>query len=360
MVVRKKEEKINYSLEKLYGKYGYRYYNMSNFEEYDLYARNRNFLASSRILSFNDVDGRLMAFKPDMTLSIIKNTDDDDTVKKIYDTENVVRVPKGGDGFKEILQTGLECIGDIDLYQTSEVITLAVRSLEEISDEYILDVSDLGIISGLIGGLDEGLQAEVLQKASEKNIHGIRSLLADEPEIMELVTGITGIYDTLENGIARLEALDLPYASREALAELKKLSALLVREGVAGNIYTDFSIVDDQTYYNGIIFKGFVEGIASRVISGGRYDNLMKRMGKRNGAIGFAVYMDLLEAIDEGTDEFDCDILITYDGSSDMDKVIETREKYMEEGFSVRVQKDDEVSAKKTVKIKGGEVVEIG
>ena len=359
MVEKKKEEKINYSLEKLYRRYGYSYYNMSNFEEYDLYAKNRNFLSSSRILSFTDVDGRLMAFKPDMTLSIIKNTDDDDTTKKIYYTEHVVRVPKGGDGFREILQTGLECLGDIDTYQTAEVIELASGSLAEISDDYILDITDLGIIDGIIGDMDEGLQEELLEKVSEKNLHGIRSICKKndiDEKTCELIVDITKIYDRLDKGIEKLEKLDLPEASRNALNELKELASILDNE----NIYADFSMVDDRTYYNGIIFKGFVSGVAQRVLSGGRYDNLMKRMEKKNGAIGFAVYMDLLEAIDEGPLEYDCDVLIIYDDESDMSVVRKMRDEYLAESLSVRVQKDDKVKAEKVIKISGGEVAEIG
>ncbi|MBP5313346.1 MAG: ATP phosphoribosyltransferase [Eggerthellaceae bacterium] len=62
----------------------------------------------------------------------------------------------------------------------------------------------------------------------------------------------------------------------------------------------DFSVTDDINYYNGIVFKGFVRGIAATAISGGQYDRLMKRMKRSSQAIGFAVYTDVLERMDLG------------------------------------------------------------
>ena len=57
-------------------------------------------------------------------------------------------------------------------------------------------------------------------------------------------------------------------------------------------ICVDFSVVNDMNYYNGIAFKGFVEGVPVGVLSGGQYDGLMKKMGKKANAVGFAVYLD--------------------------------------------------------------------
>ena len=48
----------------------------------------------------------------------------------------------------------------------------------------------------------------------------------------------------------------------------------------------------DMSYYNGIAFKGFIEGIPTGILSGGEYDGLMKKMKRKSRAIGFAVYLD--------------------------------------------------------------------
>ena len=109
---------------------------MSKFEEYDLYARNKDFLISDSVITFTDGSGKLMALKPDVTLSIVKNTKDAPSSRhKVYYNENVYRADKGSNSFREIMQVGLECLGDIDDYCISEVIMLAAMSLEVISQD---------------------------------------------------------------------------------------------------------------------------------------------------------------------------------------------------------------------------------
>ena len=67
------EEKAVFTLRNLYRNHGYRQFKMSKFEEYDLYSKNKDFLVSDGVITFNDTDGKLLALKPDVTLSIIKN-----------------------------------------------------------------------------------------------------------------------------------------------------------------------------------------------------------------------------------------------------------------------------------------------
>ena len=70
------EEKVTFALRDLFSSYGYSRYKMSRFEEYDLYVRNKDFLISDSVITFTDTNGKLMALKPDVTLSIIKNGKD--------------------------------------------------------------------------------------------------------------------------------------------------------------------------------------------------------------------------------------------------------------------------------------------
>ena len=49
------------------------------------------------------------------------------------------------------------------------------------------------------------------------------------------------------------------------------------------------------------------------VLSGGQYDKLMQKMKRSARAIGFAVYTDLLERLEESRDDYDVDTLVIYD-----------------------------------------------
>ena len=84
------------ALRALYERSGYSRYKMSKFEEYDLYVRNKDFLVSDSVITFTDTNGRLMALKPDVTLSIVKNSKDTPGfAQKVYYQENVYRISKG-------------------------------------------------------------------------------------------------------------------------------------------------------------------------------------------------------------------------------------------------------------------------
>ena len=67
------QERASLQLRLLYEQEGFRKYHMGRFEEYGLYQENRRFLSSEQVITFTDLDGRLLALKPDVTLSIAKN-----------------------------------------------------------------------------------------------------------------------------------------------------------------------------------------------------------------------------------------------------------------------------------------------
>lgn len=329
-------ESVTYLLRNLYERYGYSQFKMNKFEEYDLYVRNKSFLLSDHIITFTDTDGKLMALKPDVTLSIVKSSNATEGVRKVYYNENVYRVPRGAFSFKEIMQTGLECIGDIDSYCLAEVLTLAAKSLEAISPDFVLDVSDLGIISSLIDSLGVGRadRERLIEAIGEKSIHAItsicRELGADEKKA-EMITSLVSMKGGADEMLAIVKDSEC-YAEAESFAEIMKI--LGARFGCKVRI--DFSVIDDMRYYNGIVFKGFVKGIPTSVLSGGRYDGLMARMGKSGGAIGFAVYLDLLEDLATDTDEYDTDVFVLYKNDTLLETISKTVEAQALDGKRVQ------------------------
>ena len=47
-------------LKELFELYGYKKFKMSRFETYDFYSENRNFLKTSNLITFTDLDGKLI------------------------------------------------------------------------------------------------------------------------------------------------------------------------------------------------------------------------------------------------------------------------------------------------------------
>ena len=345
----KNDEETILKFKSLYKQYGYKLYKMSKFEEYDLYAENKNFLMNSNIITFTDLNGKLMALKPDVTLSIVKNVKDSGHMEKVYYSENVYRVRKSGDEFREILQTGLECMGDIDAYSLGEVIMLAAKSLEIISDNYILDISHTGFVSELFKDIPENEKEILLSLVASKNTVGIKNIcekIGLEKELIDIAYKLTTLYGSFDEVIGILKEISINEVTDKGIKELESIHSMLKINKCDKNINIDFSIINDINYYNGIVFQGYVSGIPSTILSGGRYDKLLNKMGKDAGAIGFAIYLDMLDWASVNDDDYDTDVLVLYDDDTDMEYLANAIKVISNSGESVSVLKTKPVGGK--------------
>lgn len=360
----KSEERISLLLRALYEQYGYAQYKMSKFEEYDLYVSNKDFLISDCVITFTDTNGKLMALKPDMTLSIVKNTKDAaGTLSKVYYDENVYRVSKGTHSFKEIKQVGLECIGDLDAYSLYEVLMLAAESLQSISGECVLDISHLGILSGVLEslGVSEDVQNDLLRCMGEKNPHELTAICkanAIQDEDIDLLKTLISLYGTPKEVLPKLTALLQGKIDGVLLKNFTEILEAFQGSPLQSMLRIDFSVVSDMHYYNGIVFKGFVKGIPDSVLSGGQYDKLLQKMNRKAGAIGFAVYLDLLERMEASSKDFDVDILLLYAEGSTLSNIRDTVARLSARGDRVMVQRavPEKLCARQVMKLTNGEV----
>jgi ATP phosphoribosyltransferase regulatory subunit len=245
-------ERFALRLRELFTERGYTRYEMNKFEEYELYAANREFFGGD-IITFTGAGGKLMAMRPDVTLSIVKNVTplNGQSDARVYYHENVYRRAGLSREFRELAQCGVECIGDVGEAETAEVLALAWDSLMLFGGRCILDVSHVGFADiAPFGGY--------------------------------------GRYEDVVPG------LDISGERAESVfRELDSVIKLTKRQCPDADIRLDFELKQDLKYYNGVIFKGYAEGYPSAVLSGGRYDTLMLKFGKDMGAAGFSVYADM-------------------------------------------------------------------
>ena len=295
--------RIEDRLEALWRRFGYAPYKMSRFEEYELYVRNKDFLESDRVITFSGNDGRLLAMKPDVTLSIVKNAPEaPGAVRKVHYRENVYRQDRDSGDFKEILQSGLECVGDVGAYEVAEVVYLAAKSLEAIGPGTILSLSHVGLIRYALekSGLPDHARKQALDCLRQKREQELRLLCAEN-----------GADETLPVALLRARELGdlepLMDGSSPAWEELRQTVELL--KGCP--VRLDFSLGNDMKYNSGLVFKGYARGVPASVLSGGQYDRLLSHMGKKARAIGFAVYLDRLLPLEE-EDHWDADTLLLF------------------------------------------------
>lgn len=291
-------EKIIFALRELFLKGGFVPYRMSKFEEYDLYAKNKEFLISDNVITFAGAGGKLMALKPDVTLSIIKNTKDaPDILQKVFYNENVYRYSKEAKTFKEMMQTGVETFGNVDIDAVCDTILLAAQSLEVLTKDYVIALSNLDILNFLFTAAKDSDKKDLLSAVTKKNGEYL-SKSADVKEI-NILRRLLGVKGSVKDALPIIEKT---LGEAEGFVDESKFIKLLTKlesSNYSEKIVVDFSETDDMNYYNGTVFKGYVNGVSSAVLSGGQYDKLMRKMGKRSKAVGFAVYLDKLENVAE-------------------------------------------------------------
>lgn len=360
----KYDEQAVFLLRSLYSKYGYKQYKMRKFEEYDLYVRNKDFLISDSVITFTDTNGKLMALKPDVTLSIVKNTKDSDgSVQKVYYDENVYRVSKGTRSYKEIKQAGLECIGDVDTYCVCEVLSLAVKSLMTISESCVVDVSDLAILFALYDyiGLSYEARKKMTSLISDKNTHEMKRLCEDmsvSAESTALLEELISYNGTPDEILPRLKAMAERIGAQAEFSEFESVVSSLDEE-LQSKLRIDFSVVSDINYYNGIVFKGFIDKIPDSVLSGGRYDSLMQSMSRKSKAIGFAVYIDMLERFNVKEREFDYAAVLLYSENDGISTVKNAAQRLINEYGCVFTAKKlpEKATYGKLFELRNGEVI---
>ena len=293
------QEELSFVLRELFEESGYKRFRMSKFEDYDLYSRYKDFLVSDAVISFTDTGGALKALKPDVTLSILKSARPGNGTEKLYYNESVYRPADGS--FKELTQCGLECIGSLDDESVLEVVSLAAKSLEKISPDCVLSISQPDIIKEAADalGLSDEQKAGALKLVEEKNIQALKAALSAfgagdaDTERFAALAGLSGGPEAVIGELLRL-------CPGEKTDDLIRLCEGLERLGLSGNVSIDLSAGCRTRYYSGLVFKGYISGTPAAVLAGGRYDALAGRMGKDCGAIGFAVYLDAAARSSEG------------------------------------------------------------
>lgn len=291
------KEILSFKLRELFSDQGYSLYKMNTFEPYSFYLENMDFLSSQDILYFADKDGTLMALKPDITLSIVRNLDTSLDKHKLYYSEHVYRVPRASDKFREILQFGVEVIGRLSDEDLFNLIYLAAESLLIIDDNPILLISDNSIFQKLIekAGL-ERLRDKIFAAFQNKNLMLLEEILENnrEEKYIPVFSSLLSLFQPLDRGITELESILEDEIFREDIDYLKNLQEYLAKRDLQTSVFLDFSVPEGLKYYDKISFVGLVRGVSSEILRGGEYSNLVKAKEKSYLASGFAIYLEKL------------------------------------------------------------------
>lgn len=293
-------------------------------EFYDVFNGNERSFPQESMYKLVDGKNRLMVLRPDSTLPIARlyatRLYKEQLPLKLFYNQSIFLVnPKDSGRDDEISQCGVEIIGGNEDSMDYEALYLGYQALQSCSNKgFRFEIGDSGIFRELISQYDcSEQQAELIRSGIEtKNYPLLDSIFADtESAVAKSLKALPRLFGGMEVfGEAE------KYFSSNSNLQAKLLRLKKICEDLAGIIPSDIIRVDlglvhKKSYYTGIIFRGYIEGYGQPILSGGRYDNLLKEFGKDEKAIGFAVNVEaaarvLLKSIDTEELEQKTDVLI--------------------------------------------------
>ncbi|WP_321330260.1 ATP phosphoribosyltransferase regulatory subunit [uncultured Ilyobacter sp.] len=352
----RKEEEFVMDLEKVFESYGYDKIRLNAFERYETYFENKDIIREGNLLKIINPKGDLYVLRPDMTLPVVKYFSDTQANRgKFYYNDSVFRTDKKGLGFVERKQVGIEYLGGENILSDVEVLDLAVQTLEKLDENYLLCISHTEFIKEMVNSIsdEQDIRNQILdylyRRSSDLESY-LNKLGVDQKKISQ-VTELNLLFGNFEKEKETLYEMAVTEKQKKILEDLEMILKALNKKYPQDRIKVDFSISVALDYYNGLIFKGYISEIRKPVLSGGRYDTLVKRFGKDASALGFCVEVDnYFDSIKRESTKIDYLFLYSdiESGFEAMEKARETRK----HGKTVRVLSEDKSESPEELKEK--------
>ncbi|WP_027626277.1 ATP phosphoribosyltransferase regulatory subunit [Clostridium lundense] len=304
------KDEINYSakrykmikmLEDMFLKEGFIQIQPSTFESLDKLAGINKKIKNESTVKVLSSSSKIFVLRPDITLNIIKNLIprwEEDLKLKLFYTSTIYK-NKDEANIKEIMQMGIEYLGEDSFKGDIEAVALALKVLRKFNDNFILDIGSSKYVDGILNklNLNENIQNQLKSLIYRKNkfelINFIQTLNLSN-EVQELISNILDFQGNLTEIISKAKNFYMNEEMKKAIEELVNLNRFIQENGYMKYAHFDLSMVTELDYYDGLIFKGYYPKCYREIISGGRYDSLTKEFGRKVSAIGFSVNLDSL------------------------------------------------------------------
>lgn len=364
-----KKNKIETALKELFLSSAYNLIETPTLEYINVFTDD---VQDSSLYKLTNREGEIFALKNDITKSIVRvvNTEMKDLIypQRFCYISNIFRCKKAYLGMQhEFTQAGVELIGANDIYADYEVVSLAVKSLDRVLDNYNLYISSSDFFSNYLDDLNinDSIKLEIIQAIKNKNISNVKKIIDNYFSndkryygVLSLVIEAIGKKDLLNQIKSNVKS----EKTMASLIRLEKLYDLLEKNGLEKNVSFDFSILSFGDYYTGITLQGYTKGVGSPILEGGRYDNLIGDTDKKISAFGFAININ--DLINKTKLTYEKDITLIY--SHDKEKSIESSkdnsfvslEKTLDDAFAYglanNIKEIVDIDSNKKYKLEGG------
>ena len=281
------------------------------FEYYELFSGGISPVDDESIVKTIDRNGRVVVLRPDMTIPTARvastNLKGQRKPLKLFYAGSVYRADKKNRGAgREFCQVGAEIYGCSSKWLDIEILTMAKDSFRVAGiADYKIDIGHVGIIKGIFEemSLPEEKKSHIISLISEKNLvepENEVSALSLDSGSKEIICRLPCLFGKPEDVFKGMDEITVNKTVKESVEYLLQIYGKCKDLGLGPNIIIDAGMTGNMKYYTGLIFKAYARGAGDVVISGGRYDGLLREMGSDDAASGFAIYVDsMLEAAAE-------------------------------------------------------------
>jgi ATP phosphoribosyltransferase regulatory subunit/ATP phosphoribosyltransferase len=278
------------------------------FEFNDVFSGPSSYYPQESMFKSIDNKGRIMVARPDSTIPIARlvcsRLKDYPMPLKLYYEQRVFRnnpVLKGLSN--EMLQMGVELIGDASFEADVELLLLSLNTLSSCTSENVrIEMGHIGIFKLLMERINigENRKSVIHQFISTKNYAALSAELDKIPmdqtaSILRELPKLFGSREVFDKAKILFDGYDSKLL--EMLNYLESVYDALSKLGYEENIIIDFGLVNQADYYSSMVFKGYISSAKEAVLSGGRYDNLLKDFGCDFAATGFAINVDQIATV---------------------------------------------------------------
>jgi ATP phosphoribosyltransferase len=283
-------------------RYAYRFVETPAVEEYATLEAASGATVSGAAFRLVDLDGSLLALRPEMTLPIARlaaaRLGGESGPQRICYAADVYREHASLRGeSRQFAQLGVELLGANGPASDAEVVCVLVDALRAAGlADFTVGVGTVAVLRSLIDAADAGPQwaGSLMAAAHARNLVSFDALTA-APGVPARVGSALRSVVRIAGGRDAITACRAAAGTVGCAGSLDALEAaweLVDAAGAADHVRVDFGILRSFDYYTGLIVEAYAPGLGLPLGGGGRYDELLAAFGTPLPAAGFALSLE--------------------------------------------------------------------
>ena len=287
---------VERELENYFEDKGYLMIEPKIFQSYDEFVCSNLRTNSKKTVKVISGNSEVYILRPDITMNILRKIFSkwkNDKPLKVYYNSKIYQNNEGYN-IKEFRQMGIEYLGENSLSADQEIIAMATALMKKNDKPFIIELGSSKYLDSYFEkiNLDINLENRIKNYIAKKNKHELISLLKKNNIKSALLENILSMQGNMKTVLDQAREYTMNKEMENALKELEDLKDIFDNNRIIPYIRFDLSMIPDLDYYDGIIFKGYYFESNKKILSGGRYDRLTEKFGKKASAIGFSIDMD--------------------------------------------------------------------